>query len=346
MKPLLPILCVLVMATPLRAQETPPDTADLHVVRPGDTLWDLAGRYLSNPYLWSEIYRLNRDVVADPNRIYPAERLRIPGLVVQPRALETAEGGPDRSVFFGRRSRDVGTRIAGLETARVPIVTPGDYFRAGVLIQDDEIGPLGVLAEVISPSVVRLGIPRSIQLYDRVFVKLNGRSRVGEGDRLQLVRPGRAVATYGRIYTSTGLATVVTVERDVATIQVDVMHHDVAVGDLVVPVPAFPVRVGETPRPGSGLEGRILAFESPHALQAVEDVAFVDLGRESGLKEGDELAIVLPRVQATWGLRPEILVGRVQVVRVSRRTAAVRVVALEQPALEPGIPVRLIARMP
>ncbi len=48
-------------------------------VEQGDTLWKIAARELGDPYRWSEIYNLSRDVVADPDRIEPDERLRIPG---------------------------------------------------------------------------------------------------------------------------------------------------------------------------------------------------------------------------------------------------------------------------
>src|SRR5207248_7458313 len=55
-------------------------TARTHVVKPGDTLWELARLYLSNPWQWQEIFKLNTSLVADPHWIFPGQRLRIPGI--------------------------------------------------------------------------------------------------------------------------------------------------------------------------------------------------------------------------------------------------------------------------
>ena len=37
-----------------------------HVVKKGDTLWDLAQYYLKDPFRWPEIFRRNTDVVENP----------------------------------------------------------------------------------------------------------------------------------------------------------------------------------------------------------------------------------------------------------------------------------------
>ena len=49
------------------------------VVRPGDTLWQIAARHLGDPQRWPEIYALNDAAIgADPDLIHPATRLRLP----------------------------------------------------------------------------------------------------------------------------------------------------------------------------------------------------------------------------------------------------------------------------
>ena len=64
-----------------------------HTVTGGDTLWDLSGKYYSDPYKWGKIYNANLGTVANPDRIYPREELIIPDITeeVKPEPKKTAE---------------------------------------------------------------------------------------------------------------------------------------------------------------------------------------------------------------------------------------------------------------
>jgi nucleoid-associated protein YgaU len=52
--------------------------AEVHVVRPGESLSMIAKDRLGDIALWPVLYRANRDRIKDPARIYPGQELTIP----------------------------------------------------------------------------------------------------------------------------------------------------------------------------------------------------------------------------------------------------------------------------
>lgn len=253
---------------------------------------------------------------------------------------------PRRSVFFEEERAVAGARLELAEAAEAPVVTRGDVYRAGLLVQEESISPVGRLVELVSPSVVPLENPPQIAPFARVYLTLTPGRSIEAGERLHLIRAGRRVTGFGRIFESTGVVRVLSVQDGVATAEVELMYDAVRVGDLAVPLPPFSPRFGlMAAEPEQRLEGRIVAFLNPHPLQNLHDLAFVDLGAASGVVEGDEFSVVLPPERRPWGTRPEIVVARLRVVRTAQRTAAVKVIELDYPALQPGLPVRLVTRM-
>jgi len=330
-------------AGPVAAQQDTVPQGRVHVVRPGDTLWDLARQYLADPFLWPDIFRLNTDVVRDPARIYPDERLVLP-----PGAA--AVGQPqreDRTVFFnqGQRVTDLNTVLAATEL-QYPVVRPGDFYSAGYVARDQEVPHVARVAEIVSPTVVPLERQPAVQVYDKVYLAAHPGAQLAIGDRVQFLRPGRELERFGRVWTPTGLATVAAVDGGTATAVVIRMYAQVLPGDLAMPVPAFPVPAGVRPAASSGLQGRIVAFHRPHPVQANEEIAFLDVGRQAGVKEGDVFEVFLSRDRRDWGTRSEIPVGRLQVVKVTQGTASARITHLEQPAIAVGQAVRRVAAMP
>lgn len=67
-------LVLSIVATPAQADtiNLKPDHPDRYTVVKGDTLWDISARFLEDPWLWPEIWRINPDI-SNPNLIYPGD---------------------------------------------------------------------------------------------------------------------------------------------------------------------------------------------------------------------------------------------------------------------------------
>jgi LysM repeat protein len=336
------VAAALVAAAPLVAQQQAPAAGAqdrTHTVQPGETLWGISQAYLSDPFLWPEIFRLNIGTVQDPARIYPRQQL------VLPPGVSAAQGG-DHTVFYPTDDAAGTRQILGAESAARSAVTRGDFYRASFLAQRAEVAELGRVAENVSPTVVPIEMSPQVQPYDRVNVSLAAGAAVSVGDRMHFLRTDEKQGPLGLVYHSTGLGTVAAVQGRTATVVVTDIFERVARGDMATAAAAFTVPVGVRPGAASGPDARVVGFPESHAIYTVEEEVFLDLGRAQGIREGDEFEAYEPTAQAAWGTQPAVAVARLQVVRVTENTSTARIVAHRQPALALGLPVRRVERMP
>lgn len=59
--------------------------AEIHEVRPGETLWTIAKITVGDPTLWPALYLANRDQIKDPTLVYPGQQLSIPEIAPEER---------------------------------------------------------------------------------------------------------------------------------------------------------------------------------------------------------------------------------------------------------------------
>lgn len=94
------VLALILLPSPLLAQEPQEREAGAHTVIRGETLWDLARLYYENPFDWRRIYQANTDRIEDPHWIYPGQIFVIPGVTpAQVQAILAGQGraqGPTR----------------------------------------------------------------------------------------------------------------------------------------------------------------------------------------------------------------------------------------------------------
>jgi hypothetical protein len=361
-------------AQPLHAQDTA--QVQTHTVVRGDNLWDLSQRYLGNPFLWPEIYRLNRDVVEDPHWIYPGEVLRLPGAEGQV-AQVPAPGvpvfpGPEvpaqpapvpvgqlETTVFGKAVPPAqvppATIIAGggaIEIAAPPTVRAGEVIAAPYV--DRRGGPRGfgrILKSGDLPGVAGATDRYRFQAYDRVFIAPPVAQLAAEGERYLAYRLGPILEDLGQVVIPTGIIEIAKpAGSGVAAVgKVVRAFNELTATDRLIPLDT--IGVGTRVRPQRVTDGASTTvkwvYEEP-VLPSLQNFVVLGLSAREGVRMGDEILIYLPRTPRE-GRRlddPEIPISKAQVVRATPFGVTAIIIGQEQPAIKQGMAARVIARMP
>lgn len=150
------ILIVAVLSWPLRAQdvELRDDHPDEYIVREGDTLWDIAGRFLTRPWQWPAIWQANPQI-ENPHLIYPGDRI----------ALVYVDGQPRLVVDGTRRLSPQIRRASGLTPIRtIPLSAIEPFLTKPRVVGKNQ---LAALPYVVANEDLRLASAEP----DRAFVR-------------------------------------------------------------------------------------------------------------------------------------------------------------------------------
>ncbi|HCR33511.1 MAG TPA: peptidoglycan-binding protein LysM [Stenotrophomonas sp.] len=285
------MLTVAAYATAVEVNGGHPDT---YVVRKGDTLWDIAGRFLQKPWLWPEIWQANPQI-ANPHLIYPGDVLSLAYLdrvTAQPgpRTEAPVTGVPLSEVepFLKQLSVvdsiDQLPYVVGLEGNRLR-ATSGQA--AYVRLADAQVGQRWA---VVRPTV-RYGQPKPTE-----DLTANGDVTPGSGNLWKAYNaPNHRRGVLGYELAQVGLGTITQVaggKTEASTLMLDANGdgREVRAGDRLVPVEAQPYDLQFFPHvPAASLEGldvRVLAVADMFNAGGPRDVIAISAGRSQGVDNG------------------------------------------------------------
>ncbi len=374
-------------AATAQAQEIPPATGTLqtptvHVVVQGETLWGLAMRYLGDPYLWPQIYRMNTLVVEDPHWIFPGEELRLeplevtegdPGLIeVEPGVVDEEEVRqveiPEEeaptpvaprppptetapTVFLP--DRDTGRGLASRRTSavyRYRSLRPGDYYSAGFLTEQEALPWADVLGAVGTPTLGNLTASSAARIYNEIELVAPATAVYQVGDSLLIAQMGREVREWGRVIVPSGLVKVTSVAGSNVRAEVVTQFGRISDGQVAMPVEDYSDPGDVVPVPiENGMVGEVIAARDITQLPSYRDIIFINLGASDGVALGDVFEVLRPlggeETAAAFDDATE-QVALLQIVHVRENSASGLVVNINNLGTGPGVSVRLVRKMP
>ncbi len=268
-------------------------TPDLHVVRTGDTLWDICFYYFNDPWQWPKIWSYNAQIT-NPHWIYPGDLVRlIPRGMFAEQSAGEPEGGADAAgAKGGEPSKPVD-----------PVPAPARRTEVGLkqtaFVEKDDL----------DKSVTIDGAADEKELLgdgDTVYLSYPEGKPPKVGQRYSIYVPGKPVGSGGKTYGSyvrvLGTLEVVSVKQDKRARGVIVSaNHEIERGAKVGPLVKTFKNVPPVP-PSVDAQAPIVAMLKHDQLVGQGEVVFIALGKDSGVKVGNRMFVV-----RRGDARPEVM---------------------------------------
>jgi len=274
--------------------ELKPGHPERYIVARGDTLWDIAGKFLARPWQWPEIWRDNRQI-ANPHWIYPGDELTL-------------------TVVDGKPRLQVGYRPP--EGAQAGIVeTPGGDVRLSPVIRVEPLGqaiptvPLSAIQQFLTEPKVIL----DASLMDRspyVVAMADEHVVAGSGDRVYVRGPvdrqtaGYMVFRAGPPYLDAETGETLGYEAlyvasadlqavdDPSTLRINKSQREVVIGDRILPVEAERVQTRYQPHPpAKPVWGHVISVVDGVSQIGQWNIVVIDRGTADGIETGSVLEV-------------------------------------------------------
>lgn len=289
------------------------DAPDSYTVKPGDTLWAIAGVFLRAPWRWPELWGMNLQDIRNPHLIYPGQQLVLDrdGGRARLRAATTPAQGDVPALVTVRVSPR--TRIERLTDSAVPTLKPHliePFLSAPIIVDEDSLQQAARIVATLEDRVLLTkgnrayargssqplsdapGEPlryrvfrNAVALKDPISAEILGYEAQYVGTA-QLVRGEAEVESQGRDGRTRA-------DRVPATIDITGAIEEIRVGDRLLPEPPRQLQNYIPRAPAMLVEGArvVSVYGSAVANAAQNQVVVINRGTNDGIESGHVLAI-------------------------------------------------------
>jgi len=274
-----------------------PNAPDQHKVVRGDTLWDISGKFLQNPWCWPTVWGMNKEEIRNPHWIYPGQivyfdraagRLRLgspageggSNVATDPSGLPTVKMSPQNRMQPVRNSEAITTIPSG-------VIEP--FLSQPLIVQEDE---LKAAPHIMATQEGRVYLSKGDKAYVRGDLK--------GGTSFQVFRPARPLRdpeTRKVIGHESAYLGTVKLEREasaageVHTFVVVNSREDIGEGDRLLPVPPTPILNYVPHAPDSKVDARVVSIYGGVTHAGQNQIIAINRGKADGLDLGSVLQL-------------------------------------------------------
>jgi nucleoid-associated protein YgaU len=276
-----------------------PDHPERYTVQNGDTLWEIASMFLTDAWLWPEIWQINPNI-RNPHLIYPGDLITLVYVDGHPQ-LTVARGvqartiklSPTQPVAIGDRNVKVKPRIrtSPLSSAipAIPLDAIASLLTTSRIVDQDtlELAPY-----ILAGNSDRLIFGPGDEFYARGETWTPGTNVYGIFRQGEVYQDPETREVLGFEAREVGTASVKARNEDVFTLSLTAVKEDVRIGDRLLPTEVRRVESTFYPSaPGSEVNGVIMTVSGGVTQVGRNDVVTINRGKANGLEAGDILAI-------------------------------------------------------
>lgn len=319
----------------------------IHVVKSGDTLWDISDAYLGTPWVWPSIWNDNDNIV-NPHQIEPDDRIWItPNEMRRISVAEAAamlanlppEEALDDSLGLASMDPDAGEIFPAPESAPEAVEVPEE--RPMHRVSNRENSGLISKEQLKSAATIVDQIPQRVLLtqQDRVYIGL-GESETEVGDQYLAFRTNKKVfdPDNGRLlgYHIEVLGWVEVEETfpETSLARIRMSSEGIEKGDHLIPRKDLPTEIALQESP-TDVEGKISFFPDNRVLLGLDDFVYINRGTDDGLTVGSPLEVYRPGHKTMEPARrvrvavPDHVIANLLVVRANTEASVAVVTKFE-----------------